>query len=325
MSPDPAFRCATAARERGDPPLGTAPVARSFLLIEHPGPWRFDALAGTDWSAGIKAELTAAVRDAGARLLLIRRPGRRRRHGPRSWGAVRVGGSGIWGTWHDERDLGEAAAALRSAVGSTPPDAAPTAAANPVLLVCAHGVHDACCAVRGRPVAAALAERWPAATWECSHVGGDRFAANLVVLPDGTYYGNLGQDSAVAVVSDHFDGRVDPGHLRGSTRWAPPAQAAVGAIHRHFGPFGVDQVAPESILASQSTPDRPLPDQLSDRARPSWQVTVTGPGLRWQVDVVATQRPAAVLTCAAQRPTSSTAYRILEIRSARPDQNITIR
>ena len=64
--------------------------------------------------------------------------------------------------------------AARASIGIVP---SPALEPEPMLLVCTHGVHDTCCAVRGRPVAAALARRWPEATWECSHVGGDRFAA----------------------------------------------------------------------------------------------------------------------------------------------------
>ncbi|WP_218926810.1 sucrase ferredoxin, partial [Priestia megaterium] len=72
----------------------------------------------------------------------------------------------------------------------------------PVILVCAHGRHDPCCAVRGLPVGRALGERWPEQVWECSHIGGDRFAANVVVAPDGVYYGGLDAKSAVATVED---------------------------------------------------------------------------------------------------------------------------
>ena len=57
-------------------------------------------------------------------------------------------------------------------------------------------------------MAAALAEHWPEAVWECSHVGGDRFAANVVVLPDGFYYGQLDPESAVATVRSHLTGAV---------------------------------------------------------------------------------------------------------------------
>ena len=56
---------------------------------------------------------------------------------------------------------------------------------GPLFGVCTHGRHDACCAERGRPVAAALTASHPDETWEISHMGGDRFAANMVVLPGG--------------------------------------------------------------------------------------------------------------------------------------------
>ena len=67
---------------------------------------------------------------------------------------------------------------------------------GPLFGVCTHGRHDACCAERGRPVAAALTASHPAETWEISHMGGDRFAANMVVLPEGLYYGRMDPGTA---------------------------------------------------------------------------------------------------------------------------------
>ena len=64
-----------------------------------------------------------------------------------------------------------------------------TPADGPLFCVCAHGRHDACCAERGRPTAAALTRTHPEETWEVSHIGGDRFAPNMLVLPQGLYYG----------------------------------------------------------------------------------------------------------------------------------------
>ena len=32
---------------------------------------------------------------------------------------------------------------------------------------------------------------WADEVWECSHIGGDRFAGNLVLLPDSLYFGAL--------------------------------------------------------------------------------------------------------------------------------------
>ena len=43
MSPE-TTRCSTAFRERGEPMLGSAPIVRRWLVIQHPGPWWRDNL-----------------------------------------------------------------------------------------------------------------------------------------------------------------------------------------------------------------------------------------------------------------------------------------
>ncbi len=224
--------CADTARERGDPIVGTALHLRRFLLVEHQGPWPFHALE-SDGVSEVVPGLVEAPRDAGARTFLIRRPGRRSASGGRrAWAVADVVADRItWGTWEQPADL------LAAAVPALHADSS-SWGREPTLLVCAHGRHDTCCAVRGRPVAAALAERWPEATWECSHVGGDRFAANVVVLPDGTYYGSLDESSGLDVVEGHLAGAVDPDFLRGSSALPPVAQVVAAAAHERWGPAG---------------------------------------------------------------------------------------
>ena len=104
-----------------------------------------------------------------------------------------------------------------------------------------------CCAVRGRPVATVLAAQWPEQTWECSHVGGDRFAASILVLPDGTCYGGLGPASATAVVEGHLDGRVDPAHFRGQSTQPPLVQAVTAAALERFSPVGPRDVVGAAV------------------------------------------------------------------------------
>lgn len=118
---------------------------------------------------------------------------------------------------------------------------------TPVYLVCTHGRHDACCAVRGRPVAATLTAAYPERTWECSHIGGDRFAANVVVLPHSLFYGHVTPARAVELANQYDESAVVPDLLRGSGAFAPPVQAA-----QHFARAAghsptVDNLLPQSV------------------------------------------------------------------------------
>ena len=111
-----------------------------------------------------------------------------------------------------------------------------------MFAVCTHGRHDTCCAERGRPVAAALAAAHPELTWEVSHIGGDRFAANALVLPHGLYYGRLDADSVVGVADAHLDGRLSLEHLRGRSGLGTTLQYAEIALRRHLGEPRLDAV-----------------------------------------------------------------------------------
>ncbi len=295
--PDSAFRCADAARVRADPLAGSAPPARRWLLLEHPGPWRIDAIA----DSGIESDvLSTLVEKAGSvtRILLVRRPGRIDRHAPRRWILAGLDSATLTGPWRDDQDLLDAADALTT---PSPPLVEPS---QPVILVCTHGVHDVCCALRGRPVAQALAARWPELVWECTHIGGDRFAPNVVLLPDGFYYGNLEPDSAIGTVEAHLAGTVLPDRLRGMARFLPPVQVAVIAAYERYGPLGPSDViveATEHIGPYHGHGSETVVDLL---IQPQHRMP--------RVRVLAIRRPDAQLTCRATRETPATEYRIID-------------
>jgi hypothetical protein len=274
---------------------GTALHVRRFLLIEHPGPWGFDAVGTSGINADVIDQLVAATRRHGGRTLLIRRHGRLDHEPRRAWAVADVAGGTIsWGSWEQDADLLAACDVIADPPGGS---------TDPVLLVCTHGRHDTCCAVRGRPIAAALTDRWPGDVWECSHVGGDRFAGNVVVLPDGTYYGNLGRDDAVTTVERHLAGVVDPERLRGSSMLPPVAQAAAIAAHERFGPAGPRDV--RSAVVASAGHER-------------WRVELTcaGPLPPTVVaDVEAQHAPAAMLTCRAPHATSARSFVVTDVRA----------
>ena len=278
-------RCATAARHRGDPLVGTAAPARRWLLVEYPWGWVPAALDSGALAGAVGTALHETALAVGGRAVLIRRPGRRTVPAPLSWAVVDVGGAEQWGTWSEVDDLAEAVEALRRGPSQ---DASPAASPDPLLLVCTHGRHDTCCAVRGRPVAAALATEWPDRTWECSHIGGDRFAANLVVLPDGTVYGGLDAGTVVDLVRRHGSGTVSLEHLRGFSAEQPVVQAAMAAVLAAHGPGGPADLVRESARRQDDG---------------SWRVGLRGlrAPLPAQVEVVVVGRRSApaTLTCRA--------------------------
>ena len=99
-----------------------------------------------------------------------------------------------------------------------------------MFLVCTHGRHDACCARFGRPVAEALARLRPDDVWECSHLGGDRFAANVLALPAGDLYGHVAPTDADRLVAAVATGSIVVDLWRGRARLPQVAQAAVAAL-----------------------------------------------------------------------------------------------
>jgi (2Fe-2S) ferredoxin len=218
----------------------------------------------------------------------------------RSWAVVDHTGTQEWGTWRHPKDLFGAAEVMRA--GPEPPTTARAGSTPPLVLVCAHGRHDVCCAVRGRPVVAALSARWADRTWECSHVGGDRFAPNVLLLPDGAYYGNLDVASALAVVEAHLAGTVTPRYFRGVSTRPPAVQAALGAMLETYGPAGLDDVR-DAICETLGAD--------------SFRVTVLGTGrlpVLVQADVSRVAAPPARLTCRAESLSSAYSYSVGSLR-----------
>jgi hypothetical protein len=101
-------------------------------------------------------------------------------------------------------------------------------------LVCTNGARDPCCAIRGAAVADALAEARPGAAYESSHFGGHRFAANLLVLPDGLFFGRLDVRSALAVLEELEAGRLPLEHFRGRSSLTEEQQAAEILLRREL-------------------------------------------------------------------------------------------
>jgi hypothetical protein len=78
--------------------------------------------------------------------------------------------------------------------------------------------------------------------WECTHLGGHRFAANLVCLPEGIVYGRVPASEGLRLADAYLGGRLDPAQLRGRSGWTAPAQVAEQALRLRLGLARLDEV-----------------------------------------------------------------------------------
>ena len=166
---------------------------------------------------------------------------------------------------------------------------------GPVFGVCTHGRHDACCAERGRPVAAALTASHPAETWEISHMGGDRFAGNMVVLPEGLYYGRMDPGTATQVATLHEQGRVDLARLRGCSSYPMHVQYAEISLRRHLEEDRLDAI------------------RLTRRH--GWNCVFTRDGVEWSVTVRRIADHDARLTCGVEKLSPLPVHEVVSIET----------
>ncbi len=158
-------------------------------------------------------------------------------------------------------------------------------------LVCTNGARDPCCAIRGPAAAQALERVRPGRVYECSHLGGHRFAANVLVLPDGLCFGRLDARAAPALADELDAGRLPLEHLRGRTAYEPEQQAAEILIRRELGLTGLDDLRHVAGRTFELADGRRVTvrlnaEQLSPR-RVSCRDEKTETPTRWELDDLA--------------------------------------
>ena len=249
------MRCSELSVALGEPLHATAPVAREWLLIEEAAAWGEKAVA----EAGF-GELEARAKEQSVRVGLIR-PFRRR--GDRSRRVFRVScvPPEPFVELLPEPDL----------------DARGERIEGPLYLVCTNGRRDVCCGLAGRKLARALGPELGDRLWETSHVGGHRFAPNLVCLPEGLVYGRLDAEAARRVVAEHREGRIVLEHLRGRSSLEPEAQARDFFARAETGRLGIgdDPAAELALRVEPVALDPPRPESCGgEPKRPvAWRVS----------------------------------------------------
>jgi hypothetical protein len=236
--------------------FATGSSVRGWLLVEVRGAWGEDAIHSSALGDHVPPQWKDDLKRRNVRAVAIRSPARHDDSEVRLFACWtrRPGAQTRALVWR--RDVGsladvvDAAAELR--IGDTPPSPWEEAA-DPVLLVCTNGRHDQCCANLGRPLVRSLQDsRWSQQVWECSHIGGDRFAPNLVVLPSSLYFGRVDPESAPRLLGSLDDGRIELAHFRGRTSFSLAEQAVEHFVRQEIGVESIDGVIVDPQLSDHS-------------------------------------------------------------------------
>ncbi len=227
------MRCSALAEDLGEPMIGTVDQRVRWLLVEDRSAWGQDAVADV-----LGAEPARAAKERRIRVLLIRR-----REGDPASDAVRRAILVDPGTREMAiRAVDDLAGLALEEVADTPVRSFGARMTDPIFLVCTNGKRDACCSLRGRALVTALAADHAERIWECTHLGGHRFAGNLVCLPDGIIYGRVSAQDGPRLADAYLAGRVDPMLLRGRSAWPAAAQVAEQDLRMRRGLEGIGDV-----------------------------------------------------------------------------------
>jgi hypothetical protein len=228
----------------------TASQVKAWLLIEVHGSWGRDAVVDSELGPHAPKIWRDAMRARGVRVITIRRDLETHHH--ESTPDVRlvhvVGGrpgvtpARAWRMMVGDLHQVVTATESLASEGVTGPGWEDDP--EPYALVCTNGRHDPCCATLGRPLARGLRRSaWAGRVWECSHIGGDRFAGNLLLLPESLYFGRCDEAGGEQVLAAFDGGRIDLAHYRGRSTQSLVEQAAEHFVRTQYSLDAIDAIA----------------------------------------------------------------------------------
>lgn len=220
MSAVPRVReyCADLCLASGEPMLGTAAQVDVWLLLEYKPTWRPKATEDNDLTPAMRAWLQRTVGEYAALGLKARPQFVRQPEIDSDLTTLFVAKEGRL-----LRFEGEGYTEIQHLDIETAPL---TEVRKPHYFVCTNGQRDLCCARYGLPTYAELRDAVDTRAWQTTHLGGHRFAPNVLALPQGALYGRVFPDDVTAFVAAVEAGELCVEYLRGRAAYPPQAQVA---------------------------------------------------------------------------------------------------
>lgn len=297
---DPTPYCSEVARLSGAPLAGSATQATWWLLLEYTRPWQAEATRDNSLPAAVQARL-AEVEAAGGRVQCLRQFGRNQP----PWRCY------VALTGADEQrlfrfDLAHYADLLTLDLAALRQGAAyrEHVSTERLTLVCTNGKRDRCCARFG----AEVYRHWLALPsdnlWQTTHLGGHRYAAVVLWLPEGVQYGYVRPEDGPALTAARRQGHIWLENWRGRTFYAPVAQAADAYLRAAWGLAGLADVS--VVDSAETAPGR-------------WQVTLQiHDGRQARVQLQSEISPPELVSCSPAK--TKTAVRFVALNLTRLDR-----
>jgi hypothetical protein len=238
----PRFFCSELSRGAGERSAGTASTGAVWFLLEYPHGWGRHAFEESALPPEVKRFFTDSLARVRHSRLLFVKTDRGRRDARMNLFVVRCRERSPFVVRLRLEKYFDALAYDLAAVSSGLDLQGGEVYDGPLFLVCTHGRRDKCCAKFGVPLYNALQEHAGERVWQSSHVGGDRFAGNLVCFPHGLFYAHVTPESARRVVDAYRAGRVLPEEFRGRACYSHHIQAAEAFVREETGLAGVEDL-----------------------------------------------------------------------------------
>ncbi|MGI9553879.1 MAG: sucrase ferredoxin [Thermodesulfobacteriota bacterium] len=216
--------CKDSSSNAGEHLYGTVPRIEHWFLLEYGGNWSKDSLDGSSVPQGVKNELNKLLKEfPKSRLQLIKSDDtdgsnicfyyiNSTEFEPKTYKFVLSGYEDL--PELDLSDLMENGEIVDSATDEK------------LALVCTHGAYDSCCGKYGVQVYNELKLIDELTVWKTTHVGSHRFSANMVMLPEGVYYGRVSPGNLGEIIKSHLKDEIYLDCFRGRCCYSQPSQVS---------------------------------------------------------------------------------------------------
>ena len=222
------YFCTDLSTTSGEQLFGSAPHNTTWLLLEYTQPWGAKVFPESTLSPAVKQHISDFLDSRPAANILFIRQQRAKTDDIGFFIANTIPGEEALYEYHlssydDLLDLDFSA-----------PDSN-RRTDDPLYLVCTNARRDRCCAKLGLPIYRELRRLVGKHAWQCSHLGGHRFAPTALFFPEGICYGRIEADAVAALVEQQRNGHLSLHYLRGRVGLEQPMQAADYLLRSEMG------------------------------------------------------------------------------------------